>query len=68
LRALHVAGRRVPADVGSLVGFDDIPEARYLHTFTTVRQDFDEVDARASACLQRSTAISPSRLLTFTPN
>ena len=43
LRALHEAGREVPGDV-SVVGFDDIPEARYLTPpLTTVRQDFDEV-------------------------
>jgi DNA-binding LacI/PurR family transcriptional regulator len=40
LRALNVAGRRVPDEV-SLIGYDDIPEARYLTPpLTTVRQDF----------------------------
>jgi DNA-binding LacI/PurR family transcriptional regulator len=43
MRALHLAGRAVPGDV-SVIGFDDIPEARYLTPpLTTVRQDFDAV-------------------------
>jgi DNA-binding LacI/PurR family transcriptional regulator len=43
LRALHEAGRSVPADV-SVVGFDDIPEAAYLlPPLTTVRQDFNDL-------------------------
>jgi DNA-binding LacI/PurR family transcriptional regulator len=41
LRAMQVAGRTVPGDV-SVIGFDDIPEARYLTPpLTTVRQDFE---------------------------
>jgi DNA-binding LacI/PurR family transcriptional regulator len=48
LRALSDAGRQVPAEV-SVVGFDDIPAAAYLHPrLTTMRQDFD---ALASAGL-----------------
>jgi DNA-binding LacI/PurR family transcriptional regulator len=40
LRAMHHAGRSVPADV-SIVGFDDIPIALYCSpSLTTVRQDF----------------------------
>ena len=47
LRALHEAGREIPAQV-SVVGFDDIPEAPYLMPpLTTVRQDFDEVGSRS---------------------
>ena len=43
LRALHEIGREVPGEV-SVVGFDDIPEARFFTPpLTTVRQDFNEV-------------------------
>ena len=47
LRAMHEAGREIPAQV-SVVGFDDIPEAPYLMPpLTTVRQDFDELGSRS---------------------
>jgi DNA-binding LacI/PurR family transcriptional regulator len=40
MRAMHEAGRHIPADV-SIVGFDDVPFARfYTPALTTVRQDF----------------------------
>ena len=46
-----------PRDI-SLVGFDDIPEARYLTPpLTTVRQDFDEVGRRSLRLLLQ--AIDP---------
>ena len=46
LRALHEAGRRIPADV-SVVGFDDVPEAPYFTPpLTTIRQDFGEMGRR----------------------
>jgi DNA-binding LacI/PurR family transcriptional regulator len=69
LRALHVAGRRVPADV-SLVGFDDIPEARYLTPpLTTVRQNFDEVGRESFGLLLAAIDGDPAKplKLTFTP-
>jgi DNA-binding LacI/PurR family transcriptional regulator len=53
LRALHEAGRHVPAEV-SVVGFDDVPEAPYFNPpLTTVRQDFDEVGRRSLDLLLR---------------
>ena len=46
LRALADVGRSVPDDV-SVVGFDDIPEARFLFPpLTTVSQDFAEIGRR----------------------
>ena len=46
LRAFAEAGVRVPEDV-SVAGFDDIPEAEFLHPpLTTVRQDFATVGRR----------------------
>jgi DNA-binding LacI/PurR family transcriptional regulator len=47
MRALFEAGRDVPRDV-SVVGFDDVPFARYLTPpLTTVRQDFEEIGRRS---------------------
>jgi len=47
MRAMLEAGRSVPRDV-SIVGFDDVPFARYLTPpLTTVRQDLDETGRRA---------------------
>ncbi len=51
LRALNEAGRDVPGDI-SIVGFDDIPAARYLSpSLTTVRQDFKALGKVAFARL-----------------
>jgi len=51
LRALHEAGRAVPAEV-SVVGFDDVPESPYFNPpLTTIRQDFDEVGRRSLGAL-----------------
>ena len=46
-------GRSVPRDV-SVVGFDDVPEARfYLPSLTTVRQDFEQIGRVAVESLIR---------------
>ncbi|MGI8459748.1 MAG: LacI family DNA-binding transcriptional regulator [Propionibacteriaceae bacterium] len=62
LRALHEAGRRVPAEI-SVVGFDDLPETRYLiPPLTTVQQDFAAVGHRAIELLRQAIAgASPPR-------
>jgi DNA-binding LacI/PurR family transcriptional regulator len=47
LHAFRESGLDVPGDI-SVVGFDDIPEARhYWPSLTTVRQDFVEIGRRA---------------------
>ena len=47
MRAMFEAGRDVPRDV-SIIGFDDVPYARYLTpSLTTVRQDFEEIGERS---------------------
>jgi DNA-binding LacI/PurR family transcriptional regulator len=51
LKALHEAGASVPGDV-SIVGFDDIPEARFFTPpLTTVHQDFNEVGRQSLVLL-----------------
>ncbi|MEP6843819.1 MAG: LacI family DNA-binding transcriptional regulator [Pseudolysinimonas sp.] len=53
IHGLFDLGRRVPHDV-SVVGFDDVPEARfYLPALTTVRQDFEQVGRVAVESLIR---------------
>jgi DNA-binding LacI/PurR family transcriptional regulator len=60
LRALDEAGRRVPDDI-SIVGFDDIPEARFFSPpLTTVRQDFNEI-GRQSFMLLLGEIAAPRR-------
>jgi DNA-binding LacI/PurR family transcriptional regulator len=51
LHAFREAGLDLPRDI-SVVGFDDIPEARhYWPPLTTVRQDFAEIGRRSIAIL-----------------
>lgn len=61
IRALHEAGRSVPADV-SVVGFDDNAESPYFWPpLTTVHQDFAEVGRRSIETLIASIE-SPGRI------
>jgi DNA-binding LacI/PurR family transcriptional regulator len=65
MRALHEAGRAIPAEV-SVVGFDDIPAAEFLTPpLTTVRLDFAELGracfALLQALLERKDTIPPTR-------
>lgn len=51
IHAIETAGFTVPGDV-SVIGFDDILEAAYLHTpLTTVRQDFEKTASEGVARL-----------------
>jgi DNA-binding LacI/PurR family transcriptional regulator len=51
LKAISQLGFNVPGDI-SLVGFDDLPESRFLTpSLTTARQDFHEVGEQALAVL-----------------
>ena len=53
MRALHELGRSVPQDV-SVVGFDDIPWARFsIPGLATVRQPFSKLGNEAAALLIR---------------
>jgi len=53
LRAMHEAGRHVPAEV-SVVGFDDTPESGFfLPPLTTVRQNLGELGRRSFDLLLR---------------
>ena len=73
LRALHEAGRRVPAEV-SVVGFDDIGLSGFASPpLTTVKQDFRRIghelvrlvveQLRAQAVVPRDRVMVPTRLI-----
>lgn len=64
-RALHEAGRDVPADV-SIVGFDDVPGAAYwTPALTTVRMEFVALGRACVAALvgEPAPALRPPRLV-----
>lgn len=59
LRAMHEAGRVVPSEV-SVVGFDDMDEARnFWPPLTTVRQNFEGVGRRSVDMLLRGIRDEP---------
>lgn len=67
MRALKRAGRRVPQDV-AVVGFDDVPFARYLSpALTTVRAPIEEIGREAVRQLVRLMSGQPARALTLMP-
>jgi DNA-binding LacI/PurR family transcriptional regulator len=60
VKAMHQAGRPVPASV-SVVGFDDVPQAEfYTPALTTVRLDFTELGHAAFAALQAQIGAAPT--------
>lgn len=66
LRAIAEAERTVPDEV-AVVGFDDVPDAaQYAPPLTTVRQDFDELGARAVAALAEAieSGVTPAGVTT----
>lgn len=65
LRALKMAGRSIPDDV-AVVGFDDVPFARYLSpALTTVRAPIEEVGREAVRQLARLMNGEPAQALTL---
>jgi DNA-binding LacI/PurR family transcriptional regulator len=65
LRALKLAGRHVPEDV-AVVGFDDVPFARYLSPpLTTVRAPIEEIGREAVRQLVRLMNGQPAEGLTL---
>jgi len=60
VHGLVARGKRIPHDV-SVVGFDDVPEARfYLPALTTVRQDFEQIGRVAVESLIRQIEGGPA--------
>jgi DNA-binding LacI/PurR family transcriptional regulator len=65
MRALKMAGRLIPGDV-AVVGFDDVPFARYLSpALTTVRAPIEEVGREAVRQLARLMHGKPAQVLTL---
>jgi LacI family transcriptional regulator len=65
MRALKLAGRIVPQDV-AVVGFDDVPFARYLSpALTTVRAPIEEVGREAVRQLAKLMSGEPAEPLTL---
>jgi DNA-binding LacI/PurR family transcriptional regulator len=67
MRALKLAGRRVPEDV-AVVGFDDVPFARYLSPpLTTVRAPIESIGREAVRQLVQLMGGHPANALTLMP-
>lgn len=65
MRAIKLAGRRIPEDV-AVVGFDDVPFARYLSpALTTVRAPIEAVGREAVIQLVRLMKGEPAEPLTL---
>jgi DNA-binding LacI/PurR family transcriptional regulator len=65
MRALKLAGRRVPEEV-AVVGFDDVPFARYLSpALTTVRAPIEEIGREAVHQLVQLMSGKPAEALTL---
>jgi LacI family transcriptional regulator, galactose operon repressor len=65
MRALKLAGRLVPQDM-AVVGFDDVPFARYLSpALTTVRAPIEDIGREAVRQLARLMHGEPARALTL---
>jgi LacI family transcriptional regulator len=65
MRALRLAGRLIPQGV-SVVGFDDVPFARYLSpALTTVRAPIEEVGHEAMVQLAKLMSGEPAEALTL---
>lgn len=65
MRALKMAGRSVPGEV-AVVGFDDVPFARYLSpALTTIRAPIEEVGREAVRQLARLMHGEPAQALTL---
>jgi DNA-binding LacI/PurR family transcriptional regulator len=65
MRALKMAGRLIPRDV-AVVGFDDVPFARYLSpALTTVRAPIEEIGREAVCQLKRLMSGEQAQALTL---